>query len=200
MGLNHSRHQRFGEVTMIRRPSYASVVSTLALFICLSGSGYAATSLSHGSARTAEFQGARLSAAPLGYAHLQVQGTVKLDTALSYGITAVVPAGYVGSEKKPIVCLYGTIGPHAVATATQLAPDNATTQVLAEVDIAQPWMIQRCPQSTNGRVVAVVTIADIPKGATVTHGTREPASVKAYAPPRPAGPPFAQSGVWIVFY
>ena len=186
---------------MIRRPSYASVASTLALFICLSGSGYAATNLSHGSAGTAQFRAAHIAATPLGYAHLQVQGTVKLDTALSYGITAVVPAGSVGSEKKPIVCLYGNINPHAVATATQLAPDNASTQVLAEVDIAQPWMIQRCPQGTNGRVVAVVTIADIPKNATsVTHRKREPASAKAYAPPRPVGPPFAQSGVWIVFY
>jgi hypothetical protein len=181
---------------MIGKPSYASVVSTLALFVCLSGSGYAATSLSNGSSGASHARGLHLEGAPVAYAHLQVQGGVKLDTSLSYGINAVVPAGTVGSLHKQIVCLYGNFAPHAVATATQLAPDNSSTGVLAEVDIAGAWMIQRCSQSTNGRVVAVVTIGDIPASS---HGKRETASSTAYNP-KVAGPPFAQSGVWIVFY
>jgi len=194
---------------MIRRPSYASVTATLALFVGLSGSGYAAVNLSHASTGTAQSRSGAASeagrlaagaaATPLGFAHLEVVGGVQLDSALSYGVTAVVPAGVVGSQKKPIVCLYGHIAPHAVATATQLAPDNPSAEVLAEVDIAQPWMIQRCPQTTDGRVVAVVTIADIPKPKSAAHTTRKLAALRAVNP-HVVGPPFAQSGVWIVFF
>jgi hypothetical protein len=177
---------------MTRRPSYASVISTLALFIALGGTGYAAVDTTHASVRTGQLRSGVAASAPLGYAHLVVHGTASVDPALSYGITDVSDAGSIQPSNERIVCVYGTITPHAVSATVELQP-SVTSPPGIQVDIADPWMIGRCPQTTQGRVVAVVTLPLAPPGGHVKHGTR------ASRPPVP-GPDPQQTGAFLVFY
>jgi hypothetical protein len=178
---------------MIKRPSYASVTATLALFVALGGTSYAAQALP----RASSAGSARLAAAPMAYAHITVNKIAVLDKNLSYGVNGVTDAGLAGSQNRRLVCVYGNFTPHAVSASKDLAPDNSPDSTELEVEIGQPWMIVRCPQSSLGRVVAVITL---PVTVT-THGVRKTAAAGANAPPRPQNAPaFAQTGAWLVFF
>src|SRR6516162_10534493 len=98
---------------MIRRPSYASVAATLALFVALGGTSYAAQALP----RRSSAGSVRLGPVPLAYAHITVNKVAVLDKTLSYGVNGVTDAGLVGSQNRRIVCVYGNFTPHAVSAS-----------------------------------------------------------------------------------
>jgi len=213
---------------MIRRPSYASVMSTLALFIALGGTGYAAVGTSGGATAGSAARSQQSESGPplLAYAHVTADVTnpalVTLDSGESYNVTGVYAAGAVQPSGKEFVCIYGNFVPHAIAATAQLNAGQKGAQ-LTQVDMGG-WMIQRCPQGQNGiqgHVVAVVTLpidlfapthGPLARNGAIRHsfpvcsttvnvnGTRQTAHSDPSTHPTVVSPDPHQCGVYVLFY